>query len=566
MKANAQHPGVINYKKNVDMNKIIIMLAIILFPTIIEAQTDLTLKIDSILQQFDKDLSPGLSVGIVKNRDLIYNKGYGCSNLEYNIRNTDSSVFDIGSIAKQFTAACIWTLIKDGKISLDDDIRKYLPELPFWGDTIKIRHMLNHTSGLRNYASILDLAGFDYTKHFFDNQSVYELICRQKGLNNIPGEKVLYGNTPYNLLTIIVEKVTQIKFSDYAKEHLFSPLGMKNTFYRTDNTSIVKNRAVGYIVKQDSIYEQFNRIETCYGAGSLWSTINDLVIWSNLFTKKDSHYQDLVKFLTTKDTLLNGELASYSRGIMVDKYKGRVAIHHSGITKGYCSQIISLPEESLSVIILANSNMVEPESMSYKILDLFIQEKNENKESGKAITPKPKKKILQNFVGTYQEQNSCLKMEIIFRNNTLFAKSSMGGHFLPLKSTNENTLVRLNNESVKYVFQQNKFDLIVYFGATPFYFERIELENPSGIKFSDYVGEYYSKELSVTYKFFIEGELLYLTYPNNPKVILLSGRKDEFGNGNRTRYSFTRDKSNNFVKLKVASEGTVKDIEFIKSN
>lgn len=548
------------------MNKLLLILLAVCLPKMIFAQPDLEFKIDSIIQ-VDSEVrqTPGLSIGIVKDGEILFNNSYGLANLEHGVNNTDSSVFDIASMAKQFTSACVWTLIEEEKLRLDDDIRKYLPELPDFGDTIRIRHMLNHTSGLRNYSTILDLAGYNYLEHFFNNQSILELMSRQKGLNNKPGEKMIYGNTPFNLLTIIIERISGITFKDYADKHLFFPLGMYNTTYRVDNTSIVKNRATGYIMENDSTFSQFPRIESCYGGGSLWSTVEDLVVWSNLFTQAPNEYQGLVEFLLTKDTLNNGQTSNYSRGLNLDMYKTYNTIHHSGRTKGYRSQIITIPEKQLSVIILANFNAINPESLSYNILDLFIRDSEIEQEN--LLQFKHKGKELKEFEGIYQELNSCLKMEIVFKKDTLFAKSSLGRNFVPLKSKDNRTLCRLDNESVKYVFDnQMGSDLLVYFGATPFYFEKVKLVESSEINYNDYLGEYYSKELEVYYKVYQEENELFLSFPNNPKIKLKPGRKDEFGNGYRSRYTFYRDENGTVDRFKVASEGTVKGIEFRISN
>ena len=548
------------------MYKIRLTIMAICLPIIISAQSDIEAKLDSIIQ-VDSYIGqkPGLSIGIVKDGKILFNKGYGLANLEYDIKNTNTSVFDIASMAKQFTAACVWILIDKGQLSLDDDIRKYLPEIPDFGDTIRIRHMLNHTSGLRNYSSILELAGYNYLEHFFNNQSILELMSRQNGLNNKPGEKMIYGNTPFNLLTIIVERISGMKFKDFADKNLFIPLGMNNTTYRVDNTSIVKNRSAGYIMESDSIFSKFSRIESCYGGGSLWSTVEDLVSWSNLFTQPAKEYQALVEFLLTKDTFNNGQTSNYSRGLNVDMYRGHNTIHHGGMTKGYRSQIITIPDIQLSVIILANYDKIDPESLSYKIADLFIT--NTEIEQDNDVKYKHKHKELKEYEGMYQELNSCLKMEVIFKNDTLFAKSSLGRNFVPLRSKDEKTLCRFDNESVKYVFDKLMgSDLLVYFGATPFYFEKVILAEPSEIFNNDYIGDYYSEELDVNYKVYKDKNDLFLSYPNHPGIKLISGQQDEFGNGYRTKYTFYRNENGTVDRLKVASEGTVKDIEFRITN
>ncbi len=544
------------------MRKSIVVLLAVLWPLLMVSQDSLVLKIDSIFNTLSKfQKTPGFSVCVLKEGKPIIRKGYGLANLEYNIQNTDTSVFDVASMAKQFTAACIWVLVNEGKLTLDDDIRKFLPELPDWGDTIRVRHMLNHTSGLRNYASILELSGYNYENHFFNNQSILDLMTRQNGLNNKPGEKMLYGNTPFNLLTIIVERVSGMSFKRFADQNLFNPLNMENTTYRVDNNSVVKNRAEGYVLSEESIYIKFPRIESCYGAGSLWSSVEDLAKWARLLMSPDQNFKSLVEFLLTVEPTNESETTTYARGLNVDDYKGYKTIHHSGRTRGYRSNMITIPEFELAVIILANFETVNPVEITYQIVDFFVP----NVRQEKLLTENYSHSLseLLNYEGSYQELNSCLKMEITLKNDTLFAKSSLGRSAVPLKTKNANSFCRVDNESVVYVFDQlNDSSLLVYFGGTPFYFKRVTWAKPSEINLVNYLGEYYSKELDVTYTVYKNEEDLFLSYPGNPKIKLIAGQKDEFGNGFRTNYSFYRNENEVIVGFKVASEGIVKDIDF----
>ncbi len=260
------------------MRILISIFTILIFNNVFAQRSNEFAKIDSIIQPFDKPDAPGFSIGIVENGKLIYTKGVGFANIKTSSKNSGNSIFGIASIAKQLTAACIWNLIKENKISLDDDIRKYIPEFPSYGKTILVRQMLNHTSGIRNYHAIMELAGFDYDKEFHTNQTILNLACKQKGLNNNPGEKIIYGNTAYTLLAIMIERITGQNLNQYAKDKIFVPLGMKNTFYRIDTTTIVPNRALGYVQNEDKSYEHFANKQITYGAGSVGSSIEDLSI------------------------------------------------------------------------------------------------------------------------------------------------------------------------------------------------------------------------------------------------------------------------------------------------
>jgi CubicO group peptidase (beta-lactamase class C family) len=548
--------------------KKIILLYLIFQTTFSYSQTETFYKIDSILEPFQKSDSPGFSIGIVQNGSLVYSRGLGLANLEYNIQNSDTSVFSIASIAKQFTASCIWSLIQENKLTIDDDIRKFIPEFPFYGDTIKIKHMLNHTSGIRNYHAILELAGFDYDKEFHDNKFILDLACRQKGLNNKPGEKVIYGNTAYTMLAIVIERISNKNLNEYAKENFFSPLGMDHTFFRVSANPIIKNKAVGYVQNQDKTFSYFPSNQITYGAGSMGSTIKDLAKWSHMLNGMNPEFTGLTKFLTTCQVLNSGDTAKYANGLMVENYKGLNMLHHSGYGLGGHSQIIAIPELQLSIIILTNVDYMNPSQLSFEILDQLISENNKAKKANKKQF-KFSKNELRPFEGQYKELNSDMKMEILIENDTLKSKGSQSKKALPLVGYDKGKFHRLNNESVKYEFVRSKgkeISMIIYFGGTPFYFERAEFIDPEKINLNDFPGNYFSSELNVSYRIIQENGNLFLSYPNNNMIELTAGQKDEFGNGNRVLYSFKRNENNDVTTLFVAAEGTVKEIEFIKTD
>ncbi len=548
------------------MRLFIILFTILVYNSTFAQRTDELAAVDSIIQPFNKPDAPGLSIGIVENGKMIYFKGVGFANIETNTKNSSNSIFGIASIAKQFTAACIWNLINEKKISLDDDIRKYIPEFPSYGNKILVRHMLNHTSGIRNYHAIMELAGFDYDKQFHDNQTILELACKQKGLNNAPGEKVIYGNTGYTLLAIIIERITGQNLNEYAKKNIFLPLGMNNTFYRTDSASIIPNRALGYVLNDMGKYEPQSSNQITYGAGSVSSSVEDLAIWSTILNGKNAKYIDLTNFLTTVEKLPSGETAKYARGVMVDDYKKKKTVHHSGYGLGGQSQIISMPELNISVIILTNLESIDPTPISYKILDLFLPPQNNDLPIA-AKRFEPKRNNFKKFVGQYKEQSSDMKMEITLENDTLKALGGQGEKPIPLTSIEKRKFVRLNNSNVLYDFSPNKTansDLIVYFGGTPFYFSKAKFLYNNNLDLTQYTGYYYSEELSVEYEVYVANNNLYVSYPNHPNMKLMAGQVDEFGNGQRVLYRFERSKENEVIRLFLSAEGTVKNIKFVK--
>jgi CubicO group peptidase (beta-lactamase class C family) len=541
----------------------VLVTSLFLISTVVFSQNAKFRQIDSLLLKFEKTNAPGLSIGIAQNGSLVYSKEIGLANLEYDIKNTSSTVFSVASIAKQFTSACIWTLIRDKKLDLEEDIRTYLPEMPIYGYPIKIKHLLNHSSGLSNYHTLMYLKGFDYDLEYYDNQTVLALATKQKKLNHIPGEKIVYANTNYTLLTIIIERITQKNLHVYANEQLFEPLEMNTSFIKTENNSIIKNRAIGYQNSENG-YLQNPRIQKSYGAGSMGSTVLDMVKWMTVLNGKNENFKPLTDFLITCEELNNGEKAHYARGVMIDSYKNLKTISHSGSGWGEQSQLISIPEKDLGIIIFANTNTMNPTLLSYQIIDILFP--NSISITKKALNFKPKHRDYQQLVGSFKEINSDMKMEIILENDTLKAKGSQAKKAISLKEIEKNIFVRLNNESVKYDFSRiAENQLCISFGGTPFHFEKAHFVNPKDVNLNEFVGDFYSEELDINYHFFIREKQLFLSYKNHENNALSTVQKDEFGNNDRTLYHFVRNESNAIIKMFLSCDGTVKEIEFVKN-
>ena len=210
------------------------------------AADETTDKVDKLFASWDKTTSPGASLAVIRDGRIVYKRGYGMAKIEDGIVMTPDKIFDIGSCSKQFTATCVVMLVREGKVSLDDNVRKYIPELPDYGTPITVRHLLHHTSGLRDYNALLELAGFRGDSDCPNVDEALDVICRQKKLNYPPGQEYSYTNTGFFLLSQIVERVSGKSLNAFAQEHIFKPLGMEHTLYQDDHTQIIKNRATGY--------------------------------------------------------------------------------------------------------------------------------------------------------------------------------------------------------------------------------------------------------------------------------------------------------------------------------
>ncbi len=539
----------------------------ILISAVAFSQTNFDKDISRILNSYvNSESQPGVTIGVVQNGELIYHASKGSMNLEYEISFNESTVFGLASVTKQFTSACIGVLEKQGKLSISDDVRKYIPELADYKEIIRIKHLLNHTSGFRNHNVLLDLQGFDYKHRGYTNKMIQELMFKQKGVNNLPGEKMLYSNTNYVLLALIIERVSGMTIGEFAKQEIFEPLKMHKTFYSKNIEDVIKNRAYPYY-EESGKYQQPKSLTHCIGAGGMASTVQDLAKWSEIFLNPNNDFSYLAEFITKLDTLKNGQLMKHARGMFVSPYKGFTTYNHSGRDLGMRSQFICVPKKSLAVIVYTNSEDINAVNISYEILNLFMDETSiENQKQSKykhSITQKKR------FEGIYQELNSDLRMEIFVENDTLKAISSFGRNSTPLISKSANSFVRIDNPSIVYTFQTEEntgTDLLVDFGGAIFYFESIELAPLPNQNLDEFVGNYYSEELNVTYSMSMENNNLILSYPNNKGILIKEGVKDTFGANRRTKYTFNRGNNGKVISFNVASEGTAKDILFEKIN
>jgi CubicO group peptidase (beta-lactamase class C family) len=306
-------------------------------------------KIDALFAKATAD-TPGCVVGVAQNGKTVLERAYGSADLEHGIPNTVTTVFESGSVAKQFTAAALLLLEKDGKLKLSDDIRKYLPEMPDYGTPITVEMLLNHTSGLRDWGSVASASGKGRGDRNFTNAEVLEIASRQKALNYKPGAEYSYTNTGYNLAAIIAERVSGKSFQEFTKERIFAPLGMTHSQWRDDFNRIVKGRAVAYAASGGG-YKQSMPFMNVYGNGGMLTTIGDFLIWNEALTQDKL---GLTKALETKGKLNNGREIPYARGLIVGNYRGYPEVSHSGSTGGYTTWLARYPQQQLSVAMLCN--------------------------------------------------------------------------------------------------------------------------------------------------------------------------------------------------------------------
>lgn len=338
-----------------------------------------TAEVDALFADWNTEHTPGAAVGIFKDGRIIYARGYGMANLEYDTPNTPQTVFRIGSTSKHFTAMAIAILIEKGKLALDDDIRKYLPELPAYQAPVTIRHMLHHTSGLRNYEHLTALAGIDSPLHpspYYTDEEAVAMIARQKALNFTPGEKYEYSNSNYFLLAEIIGRTSNMETVDFAKKYMFDPLGMANTHFHNDVDHIVRNRASGYSPIESGGYRiNMTRLGQI-GTGSIFTTIEDFFKWDQNFyaNKLGKGRQSLIDMVETPGRTNSGESVEYGFGLDIKDFFGVASVGHGGSFVGFRSYYLRFPAQHFSVVVLANQGPFPSGDIARQIAAIYLED------------------------------------------------------------------------------------------------------------------------------------------------------------------------------------------------
>ena len=326
--------------------------------------------VDDIFAKWSSS-TPGCAVGVAVGGKPVLVKAYGMADLEHDVRNTPETIFEGGSVSKQFTALAVQLLAGDGKLSIDDPVRKYIPELPDYKVPLTIRHMLTHTSGLRDWGSVESIAGWPRTTREYTHAHVLETVSRQKALNFESGTNWSYSNTGFNLAAIIVSRVSGTPFAEFSKQRIFGPLGMTHTSWRDDHTRIVKGRAMAYSEQAGEYHTQMP-FENVYGNGGLLTTVGDLLIWNENFVNPKVGSATLLSEMSTVGHFNDGKPLAYGLGLFVEEHRGVHNVYHSGSTAGYRAHLNRFPETQTSVAVLCNGSNGDASRAANRVSDLFL--------------------------------------------------------------------------------------------------------------------------------------------------------------------------------------------------
>lgn len=492
------------------MNKntlLIFLIAFSLLTTKFYGQTT-EQKIDNIFNKYNN--KPGYVVAIYKNGEIDFQKGYGLANLEYDIKISPKSVFDIASISKQFTAFCILLLEQEGKLNLDDPIRKYIPELPeYKGGEVTIKQVLYHTSGIKEYIKFWIATGHTYDDYINERMAI-NILSKVKSLNFKPGTQYNYSNSNYLILARIIREVTNMSIGKFVEKNIFEPLEMNDSFIREDQNVIVKNRAVSYYENRDVFKRNYFYNFALGGAGQLNTTAQDFFKWNENFkTFKVGNKAILDKMLTS------GELQTDEGiGLDIENYKGLESFGYEGWFGGTVSKYLRFPNQDFAIFMVSNHSDFDMDAF-YSIVDFYLKEnfritnqpKSEKQEELNPIKLSASK--LKSFEGSYwqTEQNSSRKIYV--KNDTLRFQSD-SNLLLPI-SENKFILDEGNSQTqAKFITNENGkkvFRLIFdndtnkdYFLYEPVSYNLTELE--------EFTGKYFNADFGVTYDLSIQNEKL----------------------------------------------------------
>jgi len=542
--------------------------------------TDMAAKVDKVFEKWNRPDSPGCALGVYKDGQVVYKRGYGMANLNDDIPITPNTVFHVASMSKQFTAASILLLQQQGKLSLDDDVHKYIPELPDFGEPITLRHLMHHTSGLRDQWALLGLAGWRYSQDLITDDDVMSVMVRQKDLNFKPGEKYLYSNTGFTLLALVVKRVSGMSLREFSTRNIFEPLGMTHTHFRDDHEEVIKHDALGY--DQDGEGKPFRMSLTNFdttGATSLHTTVEDLQLWDENFYHPRVGGPAFIQQMLEKGKLNSGKEQDYASGLAIGTYRGLPTVGHGGADAGYRSAMERFPEQHFGAAVLCNSAEAAPEALLHQVADIVLAKefkepapapgKEPVREPAKSGTITMTAEQIKAVAGTYWKREDDDYQRIVLKDGALQVDFG-GDEYHPLKPFAEEhfhigdvpwgehlDLHFVAAAEGKPARIEQSWD-----GGKPDVYEWVAVVDPSPAQLGEYAGEYVSEEIDPVYRLRVEGDKLTLLRLKNKPDSLRSAARDVF-TGQLGTLRFTRD-ANHRISGFVLDAGRIQGFRFTR--
>jgi CubicO group peptidase (beta-lactamase class C family) len=535
----------------------------------LSAQDAFSARIDAVFEQWNKPATPGAAVAVIRDGKLIYEKGYGLANLEYDIPINPETVFHVASVTKQFTAMALVLLEEDGKLSIDDDVHKYLPELPDYGHKIAIRNLLQHTSGIRDQWQTLGIAGWRLDD-VITQQQILRVLFRQKELNFVPGTQHLYSNGGYTLAAEIVARVSGMSFPEFCAKRIFQPLDMSHTHIHDDLRRIVPHRAYSYD-RRGNGFEASPLNYANAGATSLFTTAPDLVRWLDNFREPKVGGKRAIARMEEQAVLADGKKIDYALGVSVGKYRGLPTVSHNGADAGYRSIVLWFPDQSLGIAVLSNVGNFNTTNIANKVAEVFLEDKMTSAPAPDKAKDAPRTYItvepatLPQYAGNYS-MGPGLILNMSVKDGKLFG-GPLGQTQLELKPIGPARFYTEQQRAELQFTPKTGGGMSLRFigvGGT-IDGERVTSDPFDPSDLPKYAGVYWSDELETQYTIVAKEGKLFAEHIRHGEIALSSVAKDQFRSGTwfMSDIHFRRG-ADGKVTAMVIGGGRITGIEFVK--
>lgn len=525
-------------------------------------------KVDQMMEEYSGEV-PGAAVMVTQDDKVLFQRSYGMANLAYDLKMNEETVHNIGSTSKQFLTFGLLLLQEQGKISLDDDVRKYIPELPEFEHVVTLRHLVNHTSGYREFLNLMAMTGQNMSQDL-SQEKVIEIVQNQPVLQNVPGAEFNYNNTGYVLMTEVIERVTEIDFPSWMKQNVFEPIGMSHTVVRNDPYQIVENRSHGYTFAEDGGYQEVTDLGGGAGAGGIHSTMGDLKKWIENLLEPQVGTEDMIQEMTTSFKLNNGTETGYGLGLFVGEYKGLKRFEHGGADVAHRSMLMVFPKINAAVVTQSNFSNFDG-SIANKVTDIYFsdhfQEKENEGDTNEEIAVfEYDPEDFDPLAGRYELSimpGFILKFD---REGDRLYTQATNQPEVNITATSDSTfsLVGVNASVTFHRNEDGSADSLTLHQNGNHQAKRIEFE-PSMDELKTYEGRYFSEEIDTIYDIIMDDSTLAMkTFLIEDNMPLSPTTEDKFSGGFPiSEVTFVRDEAGN-IKGFEASNGRTRGVFFEK--
>ena len=483
--------------------------------------------VDALFAEWDSTTSPGCAVGVFLDGEIVHARGYGMASLELGVPLSPESVFHVASVSKQFCAIAVAMLAADGQLSLDDDVRTHVPELPDFGETITVRQLIHHTNGLRDQYGLFRLAGWrDGDAQTFAD--VLDFAYRHRRLNFTPDSQWAYCNTSYTLLALIVQRVSGKSLREYTDEKIFAPLGMTNSRFLDDRNEVIPHRTNAYTPRDEGGFKTLNSNVDAVGAICLFTSVTDLLKWLQNFSERKVAGNVLDDAMTSAK-LSNGELTGYGYGLAIEDYRGLRTVRHGGVDSGYRADLSWYPEANFGVVVLSNLSAVKPAHLANQIADIYLADRL----GDRGIAGEPEVELsteeLERFTGIYIQEQTRQVRQVELTDGKLYMPSGFGKPAEMTPVAADRFRVEQPPYEVRFVQDDDRLQLVEIpkSGRTTTY-TRIEPVEPTAEELAAYVGSYYCYDLDAIHRIYVRDGKLFVNSRKGDERELVPATPDTF--------------------------------------